>query len=145
MNPLGNLEIDHIGIAVEKLSEAQRFWCDALGARIIGEEEIPSQKVRVVFLDTGDGCTELIEATDESSPIARFIERRGAGLHHVALRVDDIDAHLHHLRESGHRLIDEAAVTGRRGTRVAFIHPRSAGGVLIELVELIAESEGEGR
>lgn len=135
------LPIDHLGIAVENLADARRFWCDGLGARILGEEEVTSQKVRVLFLDTGDGRTELLEAMDDSSPIARFIARRGPGLHHVALRVDDIDGHLQRLREQGHRLINEEAVPGSRGTRVAFIHPRSAGGVLIELVEDIEATD----
>lgn len=135
------LPIDHLGIAVESLSEARRFWCDGLGARILGEEEVSSQKVRVLFLDTGDGKTELLEAMDETSPIARFIARRGPGLHHVALRVVDINSHLQRLSEQGYRLINEEAVPGSRGTQVAFIHPGSAGGVLIELVEKIEETD----
>ena len=134
-DPFSGLAVDHVAIAVPSLDEALRFWRDALGAECIGTEEVPSQKVRVAFLATGNAKTELLEPTAPDSPIARFLDQGRRGLHHVAYRVDDIDATLARLRESEVRLIHDADVPGSRGTRVAFVHPGGTGGVLVELVE----------
>jgi len=135
VNPVADLTIDHVAIAVRSLDEALPFWRDQLGAEVTGFEEVPTQKVRVAFLRTGEAKTELLEPTADDSPIARSIDKRGPGLHHIAYRVADIDRALADLKASGARLIDEAPVPGSRGTRVAFLHPATAGGVLIELVE----------
>ncbi len=125
--------IDHIGIAVSDLEAALTFYRDALGLDVRPPEEVPSQKVRAHFVPVGDSALELLEATSEDSPIARSIARRGPGLHHVTLRVDDIAAALAQLRARGVRLIDEAPRPGAEGALVAFIHPSATGGVLIEL------------
>lgn len=125
--------LDHIGIAVANLEEALRFYRDALGLDIELPEEVPSQRVRAHFIPAGDSALELLEATDEESPIAKYIARRGPGLHHITLRVDDIVAALARLKSRGVRLIDEIPRPGAHGSLVAFIHPSSAHGVLVEL------------
>ncbi len=125
--------IDHIGIAVADLEAALRFYRDALGLDVQPPEDVPSQRVRAHFVPLGDSALELLEATSEDSPIARSIAKRGPGIHHVTLRVDDIAAVLGELRARGVRLIDETARPGAEGALVAFVHPSSTGGVLIEL------------
>jgi methylmalonyl-CoA/ethylmalonyl-CoA epimerase len=125
--------LDHIGIAVANAEEALRFYRDALGLEIEAPEEVPSQHVRAHFIATGDTALELLEATDAESPIAKYLARRGPGLHHITLRVDDIAAALASLKSRGVRLIDEAPRPGAHGSLVAFIHPSSAHGVLVEL------------
>ena len=125
--------LDHIGIAVANLEEALRFYRDALGLEIETPEEVPSQRVRAHFIPAGDSALELLEATDEESPIAKYIARRGPGLHHITLRVDDIVAALARLRSRGVRLIDDTPRPGAHGSLVAFVHPSSAHGVLVEL------------
>jgi methylmalonyl-CoA/ethylmalonyl-CoA epimerase len=125
--------LDHIGIAVANLEEALRFYRDALGLEIETPEEVPSQRVRAHFIPAGDSALELLEATDEESPIAKYIARRGPGLHHITLRVDDIVAALARLKSRGVRLIDDTPRPGAHGSLVAFIHPSSAHGVLVEL------------
>ena len=125
--------LDHIGIAVGDLGEALRFYRDALGLEIDPPEEVASQRVRAHFIPAGEAAIELLEATAEDSPIARFVARRGPGIHHITLRVDDIRAALARLKEKGVRLIDETPRPGAHGSLVAFIHPASAHGVLVEL------------
>jgi methylmalonyl-CoA/ethylmalonyl-CoA epimerase len=125
--------LDHIGIAVADLDAALRFYRDALGLEIETPEEVASQRVRAHFIPAGDVALELLEATAPDSPIAKYLEKRGPGLHHITLRVDDIDAALAQLKARGVRLIDERAREGAHGSRVAFIHPASAHGVLVEL------------
>ena len=125
--------LDHIGIAVEDLEEALAFYRDALGFNVDATEEVGSQAVRAHFLNVGSASLELLEATSPQSPVARFISRRGAGLHHITLRVDDIDEALTRLRARGVQLIDETPRDGAEGSLVAFIHPHSTHGVLIEL------------
>jgi methylmalonyl-CoA/ethylmalonyl-CoA epimerase len=127
--------LDHIGIAIADLDAALKFYRDALGLDIRPPEDVPSQKVRVHFAPLGESSLELLEATSEDSPIARFIAKRGPGLHHLTLRVDDIRAALEHLRAHGVRLIDETPRPGAEGALVAFIHPSSTGGVLVELTQ----------
>lgn len=132
--------LDHVGIAVGDLEEALRFYRDALGLEIGSSETVASQGVRAHFVPTGEtaAALELLEATSETSPVGRFVSRRGPGLHHITLRVDDLDAALDRLRAHGVRLIDEAGRPGAEGARVAFIHPASAHGVLVELKEASA-------
>ncbi|MDA1092774.1 MAG: methylmalonyl-CoA epimerase [Acidobacteria bacterium] len=125
--------LDHIGIAVRDLDEALAFYRDALGLEIGDAEDVPSQHVRARFVPVGEAALELLEATSEQSAIARSIERRGPGLHHVTLRVDDIAAALAQLKARGVRLVDETPREGAGGSLVAFIHPSAAQGVLVEL------------
>jgi len=129
------MKIEHIGIATRALDEALLFWRDALGLKVVHTEVVEEQKVRVAMLPVGEPRIELLEPTAEDSPVAKFLEKRGAGIHHVAVRVDDIRAALARLKESGARLIDEAPRVGANNCLVAFVHPSSAGGVLLELVE----------
>jgi methylmalonyl-CoA/ethylmalonyl-CoA epimerase len=125
--------IDHIGIAVSSLDESLAFFRDALGLELEAPEEIASQRVRAHFLPAGEAFFEILEATADDSPIAKYVAKRGPGLHHVALLVDDIVAALAELKAKGVRLIDETPRPGAHGSLVAFIHPSSAHGVLVEL------------
>ncbi len=129
------MKIEHIGIATHNIDDALKFWRDALGLRVVETEEVAEQGVRVAMLPVGEPRIELLEPTSESSPVARFLEKRGAGIHHIAVRVNDIRATLQRLKEEGARLIDETPRVGAGGCLVAFIHPATAGGVLLELVE----------
>ena len=126
--------LDHIGIAVRSIADASIYA--ALGLTVDHTETVESQGVRTAFLSVGDSNLELLEPTGPDSPIAKFIEKRGEGIHHICLRVDDIDAHLERLKSQGFRLINEAAVPGAHGHRVAFLHPSAGKGVLIELSEI---------
>jgi methylmalonyl-CoA epimerase len=125
--------LDHVGIAVSDLQASLAFFKDVLGLHVESSEAIVSQRVRATFVNTGQSTLEMLEATAPDSPIAKFIEKRGAGMHHVALRVEDIEAALTHLRARGIRLIDEKPRPGAEGALVAFIHPSAAHGVLVEL------------
>ncbi len=129
------MKIEHIGIATRALSEALAFWRDALGLEVSETEEVAEQKVRVAMLPMGESRVELLEPTSEDSPIAKFIEKRGAGIHHIAVRVSDIRESLARLKEQGIRLVDETPRIGAGGCLVAFVHPSSANSVLLELVE----------
>jgi methylmalonyl-CoA epimerase len=125
--------LDHVGIAVGDLQASLAFFKDVLGLHVEASEEIASQRVRATFINTGQSTFEMLEATSPDSPIAKYLEKRGPGMHHVALRVDDIDAALAHLRARGIRLIDDKARPGAEGALVAFIHPSASHGVLVEL------------
>ena len=125
--------LDHIGIAVGDLAQALAFYRDALGLEVEPPEEVPSQRVRAHFVPVGEATLELLEPTAPDSPIARFIEKRGPGVHHVTLRVDDLHEALGRLRARGVRLIDEAPREGAEGALIAFVHPASTHGVLVEL------------
>ena len=125
--------LDHVGIAVEDLAKALAFYRDALGLEIEAPEEVPSQGVRAHFVPVGESKLELLEATAPDSPIAKYVDKRGPGLHHVTLRVDDIHAALAQLKARGIKLIDEQPRSGAEGGLVAFIHPSSTHGVLVEL------------
>jgi methylmalonyl-CoA/ethylmalonyl-CoA epimerase len=125
--------LDHVGIAVADIGDAMAFFRDALGLEIETVENVPSQRVRAHFIATGDASLELLEATADDSPIAKYIAKRGPGLHHITLRVDDIAAAIAQLKTRGVRLIDERPRPGAHGALVAFIHPSSAHGVLVEL------------
>src|SRR6185503_799352 len=125
--------LDHIGIAVEDIDAALTFYRDALGLEIEAPEEVASQRVRAHIIPTGESAIELLEATAPDSPIARYLQKRGPGIHHITLRVDDIRAALDHLRARGVRLIDDQPRPGAQSALVAFIHPTAAHGVLVEL------------
>jgi methylmalonyl-CoA/ethylmalonyl-CoA epimerase len=127
--------VDHIGIAVADLEEALKLYTETFGLELQGTEVVEEQKVKVAFLPIGDTEIELLESTDPEGPIAKFIEKRGQGIQHIALRVDDIDAALDKMRAEGIRLIDEKPRYGAGGARIAFLHPKATGGVLIELCE----------
>ena len=126
-------QLDHVGIAVSNIRDALAFYRDALGLEIEPPEEVASQRVRAHFIPAGEAALELLEATADDSPIAKYIQKRGPGLHHITLRVDDLAAALAHLKARGVRLIDEAPRPGAHGSLVAFVHPASAHGVLVEL------------
>lgn len=125
--------LDHIGIAVTDLSAALAFYRDALGLDVEGSEDVAVQQVRAHFVPVGESRLELLEATAPESPIAKFIAKRGPGLHHITLRVDDIHAALAQLKARGVRLIDEQPRAGAEHSLIAFVHPAGTGGVLIEL------------
>lgn len=127
--------IDHIGIAVPDLEEALAPYVDGLGLEVTHREVVTTQKVRVAMLPAGETKIELLEPTSDDSPIATFIERRGPGIHHIALAVDDIEAVMARMVAAGVRMIDAEPRPGAGGTRVAFAHPKAMGGVLVELVE----------
>ena len=125
--------LDHIGIAVKSLDAAKIY--ETLGLTIEHVETVETQKVRTAFLSVGDSNLELLEPTSPDSTVAKFIEKRGEGIHHICLRVDSIEEHLERLKAAGYRLINEAPVPGAHGCRVAFLHPSAGNGVLIELSE----------
>ncbi|MEO8573768.1 MAG: methylmalonyl-CoA epimerase [Pyrinomonadaceae bacterium] len=129
------MKIDHLGIATKDIDEALGFWVDALGLENVHTEIVEDQKVRVAMLPLGESRIELLEPTGDDSPISKFLEKRGGGIHHIAVRVDDIEAALAKLKAQGARLIDEVPRTGAEGCLVAFVHPSSANGVLLELVQ----------
>ena len=129
-------KLDHIGIAVANVEEALAFYRDALGLEIEAPEEVATQRVRAHFIPAGEAALELLEATAPDSPIAKFVEKRGPGLHHITLSVDDIGAALAQLKARGVRLIDETPRPGAHGSLVAFIHPSAAHGVLVELKQV---------
>jgi methylmalonyl-CoA/ethylmalonyl-CoA epimerase len=128
--------LDHIGIAVKDLTAALAFYRDALGLEIEAPEEVASQRVRAHFVPVGEAKLELLEATAADSPIAKYVDKRGPGLHHITLRVDDIEAALAQLKAHGAKLIDEHPRPGAEGSLVAFVHPASAHGVLVELKQV---------
>jgi methylmalonyl-CoA/ethylmalonyl-CoA epimerase len=128
-------KIDHIGIAVENIDTWLTYYRDILGLEYMGSEVVPEQKVRVAFLKVGDSKFELLEPISEDSPIAGFIEKRGGGIHHIAVLVDDIQAALANHHAAGARLIDTEARTGAHNMKIAFVHPKTSGGVLIELCQ----------
>jgi methylmalonyl-CoA/ethylmalonyl-CoA epimerase len=132
--------LDHIGIAVPSIAEGRRFY-EALGLQVEGEEEVPEQQVRVAFLPMGEGRVELLEPTSETSPIARHLSRRGAGLHHVCFRVADIRAAMGRLAAEGYELLAKDPQRGAHDCLVCFVHPRSSGGVLVELSQPVDEVE----
>ena len=127
--------LDHVAIAVPSISAALPLFERITGAAGSPVERVESQHVDVALVGSGESCIELLQPTSADSTVQRFLDRRGAGLHHIAFRVPDLDAELARLSAAGIRLIDERARPGARGHRVAFLHPQSTGGVLIELVE----------
>ena len=129
------MKIEHIGIATRSLDHALGFWRDALGLEVTHTEVVEEQGVRVAMLPVGEPRIELLEPTGEDSPVSKFLDKRGPGIHHIAVRVEDIRAALGRLKERGARLIDETPRVGANNCLVAFVHPSSANGVLLELVE----------
>jgi methylmalonyl-CoA epimerase len=125
------LKIDHLGIAVKDMAEARRVY-EALGFRVEAEHDVPSEKVKTAFITVGESHLELLEPSDPSSVIAKFLEKR-SGLHHICLLVDDIEKSMAEMKAAGALLLDEAPRIGAGGCRVAFVHPKSAAGVLLEL------------
>jgi len=129
------MKVDHIGIATRELAEGLAIWRDVLGLQVDATEEISEQGVRVAMLKIGDTHVELLEPTSPDSAVGRFLEKRGPGIHHLAVEVKDINAALADLKSQGARLIDEKPRVGARGCLVAFIHPAATNGVLLELVQ----------
>lgn len=129
------MKINHIGIATKGIDEALKFWEDALGLENVHTEVVEDQKVRVAMLPIGETRIELLEPISDDSPITKFLEKRGGGVHHIAVEVEDIKAALAKLKANGARLIDEKPRVGAEGCLVAFVHPSSANGVLLELVQ----------
>ena len=128
-------KVDHIGIAVSNLQEALKVYTEILGLELSGVEVVEEQKVKVAFLPIGDTEIELLESTQPDGPIAKFIEKKGEGIQHIAFRVEDINAALEDMRQKGVRLIDEKPRYGAGGAQIAFLHPKSTNGVLVELCE----------
>jgi methylmalonyl-CoA/ethylmalonyl-CoA epimerase len=131
--------LDHIGIAVNSIETARIY--EAMGLSVDHLEVVESQRVKTAFLSVGDANLELLEPTGPDSPVAKFIEKRGEGIHHLCFRVEDIDAHVERLKAEGFRLINETPVPGAHGCRVAFLHPAAGNGVLIELSEKVSEEQ----
>ena len=127
-------KIDHVGIAVRGLEKRLEFWARALGLEVGGMETVASEKVKVAFLPVGESRLELLEPSDDTSAVARAIEKRGEGIHHLAFQVEDLPGLVRTLKEAGVTLVGEAPRPGAGGTSVAFVHPKAAGGVLVELV-----------
>jgi len=129
------MKIDHIGIATRNLEEGLKVWRDALGLTVEASEEVADQGVRIAMLPVGDTRVELLEALSPESAVGRFLAKRGPGIHHIAIEVDDINASLTDLKSKGARLIDETPRVGAGGCLIAFVHPSSTNGVLLELVQ----------
>ncbi|HWF84851.1 MAG TPA: methylmalonyl-CoA epimerase [Vicinamibacterales bacterium] len=136
--------LDHVGIAVKDLGAALAFYRDALGLEVEAPEEVASQHVRAHFLPVGESSLELLEATSPDSPIAKYVEKKGPGLHHITLRVDDIDAAIAQLKAHGARMIDEQPRPGAEGSMIAFVHPTATHGVLVELKQVGIRDQGSG-
>lgn len=128
-------KVDHIGIAVKSIDEALKFYEDVLGIKCVSQEVVEEQKVKVAFLPIGDTEVELLESTDEEGPVAKFIEKKGEGIQHIAYKVDDIELAIEELKAKGIRMIDEKPRYGAGGAKIAFLHPKSTFGVLIELCQ----------
>ena len=128
-------KLDHIGIAVKNMDEALAFYRDTLGLSSAGEEVIDEQKVKVAFLPLGDTELELLESTSPDGPVAKFIEKRGEGIQHIALRVENIEEALKELKEKGFRLIDQQPRYGAGNAKIVFLHPKATGGILLEISE----------
>jgi len=129
------LKIDHLGIAVNSIDAGKSFWTEALGLSFEGTETVAEQKVTTAFLPVGESEVELLESTAPDGPIAKYIEKRGEGIQHVAFRVANIDEALAELKVKGVQLIDQAPRKGAGGARIAFLHPKATGGILVELCE----------
>jgi len=128
-------KVDHIGIAVREIDDALKFYCDALGLKCSRVEEVEGQKVKIAFVPAGEVNLELVQATDPESAIAKFIEKKGEGIQHIALKVKNIQEAMQSLKENGVELIDAIPRKGAHGSKIAFLHPKSTHGVLIELCE----------
>ncbi len=129
------LKIDHLGIAVPNLDEGKKFWADVMGLKLEGTETVEEQKVTTAFLPVGESEVELLVSTAPDGPIAKFIEKKGPGFQHVAFRVENIEEALAELQEKGVALIDKTPRMGAGGAKIAFLHPKATGGVLVEISE----------
>ncbi|MBM9511579.1 methylmalonyl-CoA epimerase [Desulfogranum marinum] len=129
------LKINHLGIAVNSINEGKKFWTDVLGLEFEGAETVEEQKVTTAFFPVGESEIELLESTSPDGPVAKFIEKKGAGFQHVAFQVEDIAAALDELKEKGVKLIDQTPRIGAGGAKIAFLHPKATGGILVELCE----------
>jgi methylmalonyl-CoA/ethylmalonyl-CoA epimerase len=136
------VKLDHVGIAVTSIEEAARMY-ETLGLVVEGTEIIPEQGVRVAFLPAGDTRLELLEPTGPESPIARFLDRKGPGIHHVSVQVRNIESAMARLVERGYTLLSDTPQPGAHGSLVCFLHPRSAGGVLLELTQPASSAESK--
>lgn len=128
-------KINHIGIAVSDIETAATFYTQALGLTLSGVEEVGDQKVKVAFLQIGEVRLELVQPTSPESPVAKFLEKNGQGIHHIAYHVADVASEVERLKASGVKMIDETPRNGAHNTRIAFVHPKASGGVLTELVQ----------
>ena len=128
-------KIEHIGIAVKSIEESLPFYTEVLGLELLDIEEVPDQKLRVAFLKIGQSNIELLEPTSPDATVAKFLENRGPGIHHIAFAVDDVAKELEAVKSRGIRVIDETPRIGAHGAKIAFLHPKSGGGVLIELCQ----------
>ena len=129
-------KINHVAILLPDLDDGTQFWVDALGLSLEKTEDIPEEQVKIAFLPVGDSHIELVAPTNETSGVARYLQKKGPGLHHICLEVDDITSALTRLKEAGIPLIDEEPKIGPDGKKLAFIHPKGTGGVLVELYQL---------
>jgi len=129
------LKIDHIGIAVASMDNGKNFWSDILGLSFEGDEAVAEQKVKTAFFPVGESEVELLESTSPDGPIAKYIEKKGEGIQHIAFRVENIESALAELKAKGVRLIDETPRKGAGGAKIAFLHPKATSGVLVELCE----------
>ncbi len=129
------LKIDHLGIAVNSIGDGKKFWTDVLGLKFEGSETVAEQKVTTGFFPVGESEVELLESTAPDGPVAKFIEKKGEGMQHVAFRVENIEEALEELKIKGIKLIDEKPRIGAGGAKIAFLHPKSTNGVLVELCE----------
>jgi len=129
------LKIDHLGVAVNSIDQGKNFWTDVLGLEFEGSETVEEQKVTTAFFPIGESEVELLESTAPDGPISKYLEKKGEGIQHVAFRVENVAAALRELKEKGIRLIDETPRIGAGGAKIAFLHPKSTNGVLVELCE----------
>ena len=129
------LKIDHLGIAVKSFKGVESFWTDVLGLEFKGSETIEDQKVITTFVPVGESEVELLESTSSDGPVARYIEKKGEGIQHVAFQVENLETALEELKKKGIRLIDEKPRMGAGGSKIAFLHPKATKGVLVELCE----------
>jgi methylmalonyl-CoA/ethylmalonyl-CoA epimerase len=129
------LKIDHLGIAVNSINEGKNFWTDVLGLEFEGTETVEEQKVTTAFFPVGESEVELLESTSPDGPIAKYLAKKGAGLQHIAFRVENLESALQELKDKGVRLIDEKPRHGAGGAKIAFLHPKATGGILVELCE----------
>lgn len=136
------IKIDHIAVLVDDMQSSLSFWQDALGIELAGLDEVPAEQARVAFFPTGASEIELVQPTTNDSGLARYLEKRGPGMHHICLQVDDIAGMLARLKERGIQLINETPRQGAGGKQYAFIHPKSANGVMVELYQLPPEPAG---
>ena len=129
------LKIDHLGVAVKSIDDGKNFWSDVLGLEFAGSETVEAQKVTTAFFPVGESEVELLESTADDGPVARYIEKKGEGIQHVAFRVENIEEALAELKAKGIRLIDEEPRIGAGGAKIAFLHPKATSGVLVELCQ----------